>query len=147
MKAKEFIIQKLKDLSNNFCKETLHYHFCKNTNTHIVKVQTQELYDSDDFKFAEADIFDALYEFDFDEELMFVSDSNDFDFIQEPYFVFFNGEIMDSDAYSLSLEQEARDNLTTQEVETYPYENGIIIGEIDSDNYTGYSDNNYALAA
>ena len=106
MKSQEFVLQKLIELTNNLQDELLEYHFCTKTHTHIIKVVNESLYGKDSFKYQEADIYDEFYELDTDEELMFISDSNDFEFIQNPYFIITNGGKYTIESYTELLHSQ-----------------------------------------
>ncbi len=141
MKPQEFVLRSLLELSKKFGGEMLEYHFCKNTKVHIVKVVSQKLYDNDGFKSAEADIYDSFYDLNSDEEIMFVSTSNDFEFIKEPYDIILDGFCMDHEEY-IQRQELLKALKSTKKIESNS-----------SDSYLGGSisydecDFNYALAA
>jgi hypothetical protein len=148
MKSNDFVLNGLKSLSEKFTNQLFEYHYCNQTNAHIVRVDSQKLYDSNDFKIYESKFWEKFITDFSTEELLFVSDSNDFNFIQEPYNVILDGLVMDSSTY-IEYKESLNSTTSNNNESSDSFSNGTISYEetcvCESDINAGY--NNYALAA
>lgn len=112
---KELILHQLVELSNEYKEEVFKYHYSVFLSTHIIKVDSEKLYESDEFKIKEGDILESFLAKNIPENLMFVSESNDFYFIEKPYTIIKDGK---SSEYSVSQNYYADCTIKFREEDT-----------------------------